>query len=157
MDKNAFLLTGSYDRDPDTGEFVRVKSSVHREAGAEEPDFLETERIGALSGGPHDAQEWNGRSALDFGKDDVRSVGGDEGEVCSRARKGVDSRREIVGEISVSAGVAQRDTVVAVETVDEDLRRPPLGGALAVESQNRAVVVNGGFRPEAADDACDLH
>lgn len=157
VDKGTFFFRRANDSDGVAVEFFGIEVGIHGEAGAEESDFFQAEGFCMFGGGADDAEERDRRAAFEFGEDDVWGVGGDESKSGSGASEDIDAGGEIVGKVGVAIGVEESDAVVDVEAVNEELRGGVVGIALAIESDDGAVVVDGGLGAKATEDAGDFH
>jgi hypothetical protein len=99
----------------------------------------------------------NRRSALDFIEHEVRRVRSDECDLGARSREAFDRGGNVVRQAGKIVRVQHRDSAIDVEAVDQEVRRAPVGHPGAVAIEDKAVVFDGGFWTDPADDAEGLH
>src|SRR6266852_3926934 len=154
-----FLVAGLGNRDgyPFAREDFLIEAALHREAGAEKTDALQLTLRCRPARGLDDADERDGRGALDLVEHDVRRVGGQQPVRRAGPREAADFLEQVRGQASKVARADELQDFCQVDAVDDDRGITPVWLALSIGRDEKPVVIDRGFRTDAADDANQFH
>lgn len=110
-----------------------------------------------IGGGTNDAEQGNWRAALDFIEDQMRGIGRHAGKIRAGSHQRLNTISKIASEIVEFSGIQHGNAFIYVEAVDDDVRISAIRLASAKARKDGAVIVDGGFRPEPADDSQGAH
>src|SRR5207253_5180075 len=134
-----------------------VADALHGEAPSEQsqPFALSGDRFPA--GGLDDADERDGRGALDLVEHDVRRVGGQQPVRRAGPREAADFLEHVRGQTRQVVRADELQGLCEIDAVDDDGRITPVRPALPIGRDEEPVIIDRGFRTDAADDADQLH
>src|SRR5262245_20895859 len=156
MNISLLVSAGRYQSQPFALKQLGIETALHGKAGAEEAKPLEAKGLCPIAGGGYDAHQGYRRAAGYLVEHHVRRVGRQQADLCSRTVEPGNLIQQIFGQAVVLAG-GQGQQLAYVDAINDDRRRGLAGTPLAVRRQQTAVVVNGGFRANPADDPDRLH
>ena len=157
MDEVPLGLGWCHEGNPRPLKLLGVEVRSHGESGSEQANLFQTERLGAISRGAHDAEERDGRPPLQFVEYEMRRVRGDKTKVRACAYQWLNTRSKIIRQVIQPPGVEHCEALVDIKAVDDDVRKPAIRLARAIARQDGPVVIDGGLGPKSADHACGLH
>ncbi len=139
------------------GKDIGIKSSLHGEARAQQTQLGKAGSLGVFASRFDNADQRNGRLFAKFVEDQVRRIGGDYGKVGFGTGKSLEFGGQVRDDRLVSIAFKHLPQFVQVDAVDDDGRVAAVGPLFAIGRNDQAVVVDGGLRPNASDNANGFH